>query len=63
MVAVQRPQWFNEWMNHPNEHMGFGGDEMVMPFGDNHNAMWSKKEEIRLLHSEVFYKKRKHLDT
>ncbi|GMP39762.1 hypothetical protein CsSME_00010472 [Camellia sinensis var. sinensis] len=41
MVAMQRPQWFNEWMNHPNDHMGFGGDEMVMPFGDNHNAMWS----------------------
>ncbi|CAL5378320.1 unnamed protein product [Camellia sinensis] len=41
MEAMQRPQWFNEWMNHPNEHMGFGGDEMVMPFGDNHNAMWS----------------------
>ncbi|KAI8026293.1 Agamous-like MADS-box protein AGL80 [Camellia lanceoleosa] len=41
MEAMQRPQCFNEWMNHPNEHMGFGGDEMVMPFGDNHNAMWS----------------------
>ncbi|XP_059644640.1 agamous-like MADS-box protein AGL80 [Cornus florida] len=41
MEAMQRPQWFTEWMNNPNEHLGFGGDEIMNPFGDNHNAMWS----------------------
>ncbi|KAL6963531.1 Agamous-like MADS-box protein agl80 [Sarracenia purpurea var. burkii] len=41
-AAVQRPQWFTEWMNNPNEQLGFGGDDqMMLPFGDGHNSMWS----------------------
>ncbi|KAA8545316.1 hypothetical protein F0562_020100 [Nyssa sinensis] len=44
VMQMQRPQWFTEWMmmNNPNDqHMGFGGDDqMMMPFMDNHNAMW-----------------------
>ncbi|GMP63648.1 hypothetical protein CsSME_00025254 [Camellia sinensis var. sinensis] len=40
--AMKRSHWFNEWMNNPHyENMGFGGDEMMVPFGDNHNVMWS----------------------
>ncbi|KAK3025026.1 hypothetical protein RJ639_043304 [Escallonia herrerae] len=40
--GMQRPQWYTEWMNNPNENLGFGhGDEMMMQFADNHNAMWS----------------------
>ncbi|WOH00831.1 hypothetical protein DCAR_0520206 [Daucus carota subsp. sativus] len=53
----QRPHWFSEWMNtnngnssndqiqnqqqqHPN--MGFSrGEEMMMPYGDAQNGMWS----------------------
>ncbi|KAH7862239.1 hypothetical protein Vadar_001920 [Vaccinium darrowii] len=36
------PQWFIDWVNNPNEHMGFGGDDqMMLPFGDGHSAMWS----------------------
>ncbi|KAJ8755029.1 hypothetical protein K2173_015541 [Erythroxylum novogranatense] len=41
MEKMQRQQWFIDMMN-PEEHMGFGGDDMMMPFGDNHhNALWS----------------------
>lgn len=37
-----RPQWFTDWVNNPNENMGFGGDDqMMLPFGDGHGAMWS----------------------
>ncbi|KAL7198554.1 hypothetical protein ACSBR2_020944 [Camellia fascicularis] len=42
MDAMKRSHVFNEWMNNPlYENMGFGGDEMMVPFGDNHNVMWS----------------------
>lgn len=43
MDGVQRPLWFTDWMNNPSDqNMGFGnGDEMIMPFHDNHNPMWS----------------------
>ncbi|KAM7481867.1 hypothetical protein LguiB_006450 [Lonicera macranthoides] len=41
--GMQRPQWFTEWLNSTNENnVGFGhGDDMMMPFGDHHNALWS----------------------
>ncbi|KAH7542883.1 agamous-like MADS-box protein AGL80 [Ziziphus jujuba] len=39
--TMQRQQWFMDLMN-PQEGLGFGGDEMILPFGDhNHNAIWS----------------------
>ncbi|KAL7204706.1 hypothetical protein ACSBR2_017751 [Camellia fascicularis] len=42
MDAMKRSHGFNEWMNNPvYENMGFGGDGMMVPFGDNHNVMWS----------------------
>ncbi|KAK4595219.1 hypothetical protein RGQ29_013592 [Quercus rubra] len=43
MDTMQRQQWFVDMMNLPQENnMGFGGDEMMLPFGDNsHNALWS----------------------
>ncbi|KAM4107911.1 hypothetical protein ACB094_03G003400 [Castanea mollissima] len=43
MDTMQRQQWFMDMMNLPQENnMGFGGDEMMLPFGDNsHNALWS----------------------
>ncbi|KAH7853352.1 hypothetical protein Vadar_001464 [Vaccinium darrowii] len=35
-------QWFTDWVNNPTENMGFGGDDqMMLPFGDGHTAMWS----------------------
>ncbi|KAJ6384729.1 hypothetical protein OIU78_027922 [Salix suchowensis] len=38
---MQRQQWFMEMMT-PQEHMGFGGDDMVLPPGDNNqNGPWS----------------------
>ncbi|XP_050224731.1 agamous-like MADS-box protein AGL80 [Mercurialis annua] len=36
MEAMQRQQWIMDMIN-PNENMGFGGDDMIMPFGDNNN--------------------------
>lgn len=42
--TMQRQQWFMEDLMNPQEHMGFGGDEMnILQFGDhNHNAaLWS----------------------
>ncbi|CBI39672.3 hypothetical protein VitviT2T_020759 [Vitis vinifera] len=40
MDAIQRQQWFVDLVN-PNEQMGFAGDDMMLPFGDNnHNALW-----------------------
>ncbi|KAL2463419.1 agamous-like MADS-box protein AGL80 [Forsythia ovata] len=46
MDAMQRPQWFTDWMNNPSDHQqmnSFGhGDEMMLSFTDNnHNTMWS----------------------
>ncbi|CAI9765268.1 unnamed protein product [Fraxinus pennsylvanica] len=46
MDAMQRPQWFTDWINNPSDHQqmnSFGhGDEMMLTFGDNnHNTMWS----------------------
>ncbi|CAA2972021.1 agamous-like MADS-box AGL80 [Olea europaea subsp. europaea] len=46
MDAIQRPQWFTDWMNNPSDHQqinSFGhGDEMMLPFCENnHNTMWS----------------------
>ncbi|KAI8026454.1 Agamous-like MADS-box protein AGL80 [Camellia lanceoleosa] len=42
MDAMKRSHGFNEWMNNPlYENMGFGGDGMMVPFGDNNNVMWS----------------------
>ncbi|KAL7234623.1 hypothetical protein ACSBR1_018125 [Camellia fascicularis] len=42
MDAMTRSHGFNEWMNNPHyENMGFDGDKMMVPFGDNHNLMWS----------------------
>ncbi|KAM3704443.1 hypothetical protein ACB098_03G003500 [Castanea mollissima] len=43
MDTMQRQQWFMDMMNLPQENnMGFGGDEMMLPFGDNsHTALWS----------------------
>ncbi|KAF9669796.1 hypothetical protein SADUNF_Sadunf13G0001700 [Salix dunnii] len=39
--AMQGQQWFMEMMT-PQEHMGFGGDDMVLPSGDNNqNGFWS----------------------
>ncbi|XP_047331919.1 agamous-like MADS-box protein AGL80 [Impatiens glandulifera] len=45
-LEAQRPQWFTEWMNNPNEAMGFGAaeEQIMLPFGDvthNPNNMWS----------------------
>ncbi|KAK9293073.1 hypothetical protein L1049_021057 [Liquidambar formosana] len=38
---MQRQQWFMELMN-SNEQMNFGGDDMMLPFGDNNpNSSWS----------------------
>ncbi|XVE89494.1 hypothetical protein DITRI_Ditri20bG0001100 [Diplodiscus trichospermus] len=40
--TMQRQQWFMDMMMNPQDHVGFGGDEMMFPFGDNnHNALWS----------------------
>ncbi|CAA2991632.1 agamous-like MADS-box AGL80 [Olea europaea subsp. europaea] len=46
MDAMQRPQWFTDWMNNPSDNQqinSFGhGDEMMLTFSDNnHNTMWS----------------------
>ncbi|XP_044470382.1 agamous-like MADS-box protein AGL80 [Mangifera indica] len=39
--AIQRQQWFIDLMN-PPEQMGFGGEDIILPFGDaNHNSLWS----------------------
>ncbi|XWS64399.1 hypothetical protein CRYUN_Cryun05aG0001200 [Craigia yunnanensis] len=41
MDTMQRQQWIMDMMN-PQDHVGFGGDEVMLPFGDNnHNALWS----------------------
>ncbi|XP_052205522.1 agamous-like MADS-box protein AGL80 [Diospyros lotus] len=43
MEAMQRPHWFTDWMNNPNEHLGFGGageEMMMLPFGDSHSVVW-----------------------
>ncbi|XP_059459215.1 agamous-like MADS-box protein AGL80 [Corylus avellana] len=41
METMHRQRWFMDLMN-PQEHMGFVGDEMMLPFADyNHNALWS----------------------
>ncbi|XP_022720026.1 agamous-like MADS-box protein AGL80 [Durio zibethinus] len=41
MDTMQRQQWIMDLMN-PQDHVGFGGNEMMLPFGDNnHNALWS----------------------
>ncbi|KDP23329.1 hypothetical protein JCGZ_23162 [Jatropha curcas] len=38
---MQRQPWIMDWMN-PQEQMGFGGEEMMMPFGENMNqTSWS----------------------
>ncbi|KAE8732673.1 Agamous-like MADS-box protein AGL90 [Hibiscus syriacus] len=43
---MQRQHWIMELMNNnnPKSHVGFGGDEMMFPFGDNininNNALW-----------------------
>ncbi|GMI94277.1 hypothetical protein HRI_003097000 [Hibiscus trionum] len=44
--SMQRQHWIMELMNtNPQSHVGFGGDEMMFPFGDNinvnNNALWS----------------------
>ena len=40
MDAIQGQQWFVDLVN-PNEQMGFFGDDMMLPFGDdNQNAIW-----------------------
>ena len=42
--TMQRQQWFMEDLMNPQEHIGFGGDEMnILQFGDHgHNAtLWS----------------------
>ncbi|GLT38571.1 hypothetical protein SLA2020_128130 [Shorea laevis] len=37
----RQQQWFSDMMN-SHEQMGFGGDDMMFPFGDgNHNNLWS----------------------
>ncbi|XP_038991991.1 agamous-like MADS-box protein AGL80 [Hibiscus syriacus] len=47
MDSMQRQHWIMELMNNnnPKSHLGFGGDEMMFPFGDNininNNALWS----------------------
>ncbi|XP_050225289.1 agamous-like MADS-box protein AGL80 [Mercurialis annua] len=40
--AMQRQQWIMEMMK-PHENMGFGGDEMMLSFGENNNqnSLWS----------------------
>ncbi|XVF31533.1 hypothetical protein REPUB_Repub16aG0153900 [Reevesia pubescens] len=39
--TIQRQQWMMDMMQ-PQDHVGIGGDEMILPFGDNnHNALWS----------------------
>lgn len=41
-VMQSGPQWFTDWMNNPNENLGScGDDQMMLPFGDGHSAMWS----------------------
>ncbi|GAV90908.1 SRF-TF domain-containing protein [Cephalotus follicularis] len=42
MDTMQRQQpWYMDLVN-PQEHMGFGGDEIILPFVDNnHNGFWS----------------------
>ncbi|XP_022754163.1 agamous-like MADS-box protein AGL80 [Durio zibethinus] len=41
MDTMQRQQRITDLMN-PQDHLGFGGDEMMPPFGDNNrNALWS----------------------
>lgn len=41
METMQRQQWFMDLTN-AQEHTGFGGDEMLLPFGDiNPNPLWS----------------------
>lgn len=50
----QRPPWFSEWLNNnngnssndqiQNQHQNTGfsrSDEIMMPYGDAHNGMWS----------------------
>ncbi|KAE8687277.1 Agamous-like MADS-box protein AGL80 [Hibiscus syriacus] len=46
--SMQRQHWIMELMNNnnnPRSHVGFGGDEMMLPFGDNininNNPLWS----------------------
>ncbi|KAK8661226.1 hypothetical protein V6N13_052123 [Hibiscus sabdariffa] len=45
--SMQRQHWIMEFMNNnPQNHVGFGGDEMMFPFVDNINlnnndALWS----------------------
>ncbi|GMP41164.1 hypothetical protein CsSME_00011359 [Camellia sinensis var. sinensis] len=42
MDAMKRSHGLNEWINNPHyENMGFDGDKMMVPFGGNHNLMWS----------------------
>ncbi|KAL9378795.1 hypothetical protein Peur_027277 [Populus x canadensis] len=39
--AMQRQEWFMDLMT-PQEHMGFGGEDMVLPSGDNsQNGLWT----------------------
>ncbi|XP_057999493.1 agamous-like MADS-box protein AGL80 [Hevea brasiliensis] len=41
MEAMQKQEWHINWIN-PQEHIGFGGDEVILPFWDNnHNDLWS----------------------
>ncbi|XVF05882.1 hypothetical protein REPUB_Repub06bG0000300 [Reevesia pubescens] len=41
MDTMRRQQWMMDMMN-PQDHAGLGGEEMMLPFGDNnHNALWS----------------------
>ncbi|KDP46194.1 hypothetical protein JCGZ_10034 [Jatropha curcas] len=42
MDAMQRQEWITDWID-PQEHMVFGDDEMMIPFGDNinQNSLWS----------------------
>ena len=41
MDTIQGQQWIMDLIN-PQDHVGFGGDAMMLPFGDNnHNALWS----------------------
>ncbi|KAL9409266.1 hypothetical protein AB3S75_047618 [Citrus x aurantiifolia] len=41
MEAMQKQQWLLDLMN-PQEHMGFGGEEIMYPFGESsHSTLWS----------------------
>uniref|UniRef100_A0AAU7LJH2 MADS58 n=1 Tax=Hippophae rhamnoides TaxID=193516 RepID=A0AAU7LJH2_9ROSA len=41
MDVMQRQPWFMDLVN-PRENVGFCGEDMILPFGDQyHNALWS----------------------